>query len=153
MSADQIRWHWIPRLPRTTTHPGQLITHVRFAWRRRRSLFRIVYARGAIPNEMGPTHCRATPALTNQPTRSVYLKSTHTHTAGDARHGTMEWNPRVICCRTLVRMEWIRVFCVVSLATSDLATARGGTTSRGMRGYRFGLQVAPYHSGLTCGFT
>ena len=26
------------------------------------SLFRIVHARGAIPNEMGPTHCRATPA-------------------------------------------------------------------------------------------
>ena len=26
-----------------------------------RSLFRIVHARGAIPNEMGPTHCRATP--------------------------------------------------------------------------------------------
>ena len=28
-----------------------------------RSLFRIVYARGAIPNEAGPTRCRATPAL------------------------------------------------------------------------------------------
>ena len=27
--------------------------------RRRRSLFRIVHARGAIPNEMGPTPCRA----------------------------------------------------------------------------------------------
>ena len=26
--------------------------------RRRRSLFAIVHARGAIPNEMGPTHCR-----------------------------------------------------------------------------------------------
>jgi hypothetical protein len=31
--------------------------------RRRRSLFRIIHARGAIPNEMGPTRCRATPAL------------------------------------------------------------------------------------------
>jgi hypothetical protein len=39
--------------------------------RRRRSSFRIVHARGAIPNEVGPTHCRATPALTNQPTRSA----------------------------------------------------------------------------------
>ena len=37
--------------------------------RRRRSLLRIVHERGAIPNEMGPTRCRATPALTNQPTR------------------------------------------------------------------------------------
>ena len=37
--------------------------------RRRRSLLRIVHARGAIPNEMGPTRCRATQALTNQPTR------------------------------------------------------------------------------------
>jgi hypothetical protein len=27
--------------------------------RRRRSLLRIVHARGAIPNEMGPTRCRA----------------------------------------------------------------------------------------------
>ena len=31
--------------------------------RRRRSLLRIIHARGAIPNEMGPTRCRATPAL------------------------------------------------------------------------------------------
>ena len=31
--------------------------------RRRRSLFRIVHARGAIPNEVGPTRGRATPAL------------------------------------------------------------------------------------------
>jgi hypothetical protein len=31
--------------------------------RRRRSLFRIVHARGAIPNEVGPTRSRATPAL------------------------------------------------------------------------------------------
>ena len=30
---------------------------------RRRSLLRIIHARGAIPNEMGPTRCRATPAL------------------------------------------------------------------------------------------
>ena len=28
--------------------------------RRRRSVFRIVCARGAIPSKMGPTHCRAT---------------------------------------------------------------------------------------------
>ena len=28
-------------------------------WRRRRSLLRIVHARGAIPNEMGPTRCLA----------------------------------------------------------------------------------------------
>ena len=34
--------------------------------RRRRNLFRIVHARGAIPNEMGPTHCRGKPALINQ---------------------------------------------------------------------------------------
>jgi hypothetical protein len=31
--------------------------------RRRRGLVRIVHARVAIPNEMGPTRCRATPAL------------------------------------------------------------------------------------------
>ena len=31
--------------------------------RRRRSLFRIAHARGAIPNEMGPTRCRATSVL------------------------------------------------------------------------------------------
>jgi len=31
--------------------------------RKRRSLFRIVHAREAIPNEVGPTRCRATPAL------------------------------------------------------------------------------------------
>ena len=31
--------------------------------RRRRSLLRIVHARGAIPNEMGSARCRATPAL------------------------------------------------------------------------------------------
>ena len=37
--------------------------------RRRRSLIRIVHARGAIPHEMGPTRCRAMPALTNQLTR------------------------------------------------------------------------------------
>jgi hypothetical protein len=37
--------------------------------RRRRSLFRIVHAWGAIPNEMGLAHCCATPALTNQPRR------------------------------------------------------------------------------------
>ena len=37
--------------------------------RRRRRLLRIVHARGAIPDEMGPTRCRATPALTNQSTR------------------------------------------------------------------------------------
>ena len=36
--------------------------------RRRRSLFRIVHARGAIPNEVGQTRCRATPALTSQQT-------------------------------------------------------------------------------------
>ena len=29
----------------------------------------IVHARGAIPNEVGPTRCRATPASTSQPTR------------------------------------------------------------------------------------
>ena len=37
--------------------------------RRRKSLLRIVHARGAIPNEMGPAPCRTTPAFTNQPTR------------------------------------------------------------------------------------
>ena len=37
--------------------------------RRRRSLFRIVHARGAIPNEVGPARCRATPALSSRPTR------------------------------------------------------------------------------------
>ena len=37
--------------------------------RRRRSLFRIVHARGTIPDEVGPARCRATPALTSQPTR------------------------------------------------------------------------------------
>ena len=36
------------------------------ARRRRRSLFRIVHVRGAIPNGMGPARCRATPALTSQ---------------------------------------------------------------------------------------
>ena len=36
-----------------------------------RSLLKIVHARGAIPNEMGPTRCGATLALTNQPTRSA----------------------------------------------------------------------------------
>ena len=33
---------------------------------RRRSLFRIVHTRGAIPIEVGPTRCRATPALTRE---------------------------------------------------------------------------------------
>jgi hypothetical protein len=57
-----------------STHPKSTHTHVarreEEGWRRRRrrSLLRIVPARGAIPNEMGPTRCRATPALTNQPT-------------------------------------------------------------------------------------
>ena len=37
--------------------------------RRRRSLFRIVHARGLIPNEVGPARCRATPDLASQPTR------------------------------------------------------------------------------------
>jgi hypothetical protein len=32
-------------------------------WRRRRSLLRIVHARGSIPDEVGPTRCRATPAV------------------------------------------------------------------------------------------
>ena len=30
--------------------------------RRRRTFFRIVHARGGIPDEVGPTRCRATPA-------------------------------------------------------------------------------------------
>ena len=37
----------------------------------RRRLFRIVHARGEIPNEMGPTHCRVTLTWTSQPTRSA----------------------------------------------------------------------------------
>jgi hypothetical protein len=40
--------------------------------RRRRSLLRIVHARGAILNEMGPTSCRATAALTNQPEEEFF---------------------------------------------------------------------------------
>ena len=32
-------------------------------------MFRIVHVRGAIPNEMATTRCRATPSLTIQPTR------------------------------------------------------------------------------------
>ena len=51
--------------------------------RRRRSLlrtvhaeeeeeFRIVYARGPIPTEVGPARCRATPALTSQPTKPAH---------------------------------------------------------------------------------
>jgi hypothetical protein len=39
--------------------------------RRRRSLFRIVHARGAIRNEVGPARCRATPTSTNRPMRSA----------------------------------------------------------------------------------
>ena len=38
------------------------------------SLFRIVHARGAIPNDVGPARCRATPALTSQPTRPAPLR-------------------------------------------------------------------------------
>jgi hypothetical protein len=32
----------------------------------RRSLVRIVHARGAIPNEVGTTRCRATPSLNQE---------------------------------------------------------------------------------------
>ena len=38
--------------------------------RRRRSLFRIVHARGAIPNEVGTAHCRAKKALARRGRRS-----------------------------------------------------------------------------------
>ena len=37
--------------------------------RRRRILFRIVHAQGAIPDEVGPTRCRAKPASISQPTK------------------------------------------------------------------------------------
>ena len=35
----------------------------------RRTLFRIVHARGSIPNEVGPARCGATPAFISQTTR------------------------------------------------------------------------------------
>ena len=46
-------------VPRTILPPAQPDRRRR----RRRSLFRIAHARGAIPIEVGPTRCRATPAL------------------------------------------------------------------------------------------
>ena len=37
-------------------------------------IFRLVYARGAIRNKMGPTQCRTTPVFISQPTEEeIYL--------------------------------------------------------------------------------
>jgi hypothetical protein len=48
---------------RRWTNPPSPATHVLRSGRRRRRSLLIIDARGAIPNEMGPTRCRATPAL------------------------------------------------------------------------------------------